>query len=103
MKLITIATFNTPHEAYLAKGKLDTIGIHTQLSNEFEVFTNWLCSNLNDGIKLQVPEDQVFNAIEIINSDIYPYDIDENEWEIYYSCEETESEHSVDINACKPS
>ena len=69
MNLITIAVFNNPHEAYLAKGKLDASGIHAELSNEFEVFANWLCTSFNCGIRLQVFDDQVENALELLKTD----------------------------------
>ena len=53
---ITVATFSQPHDAYLAKAKLESEGITCFVADEYFVTVNWLFSNAIGGVKLQVPK-----------------------------------------------
>ena len=65
-KLITIARFNEPLQAELAKIKLDVEGINCFLAGENFVGTYWLLANAEGGVKLQVKETDAEKALEII-------------------------------------
>ena len=65
-QLITIKTFTYPHEAYIIRGKLDSEGIETFLKDEMTVQVNNFYSNAVGGVKLQVLEQDVERALEII-------------------------------------
>ena len=82
-QLITIKTFTYPHEAYIIRGKLDSEGIETFLKDEMTVQVNNFYSNAVGGVKLQVLEQDVARALEIIGESEIPDDkiavIDETE------------------------
>ena len=65
-KLITIARFNEPLQAELAKIKLNAEGINCFLAGENFVGTYWLLANAEGGVKLQVKETDAEKALEII-------------------------------------
>lgn len=56
---VTIATFQFLHEADLAKMFLEEKGLTVFLADAEIVNTDWLLGNAVQGIKLQVPGDQV--------------------------------------------
>lgn len=90
---ITIQTFMYPHEASLAKAKLESAGIDCFVQDELTIQVINLYSNALGGVKLQVPEDKTEEArsilieggfiivdkeklkkhIEVLNSNDYPY------------------------------
>lgn len=53
-QLLTLCTFDLPHEAHLLKGFLESCEIPTFLQDEHIVGLNWFQSNVFGGIKLQV-------------------------------------------------
>lgn len=65
-KLITIANFDEPLLAKLAKIKLDTEGIDCFLAGENFVSTYWLLANAEGGVKLQVRQADAEKALDII-------------------------------------
>ena len=69
-KLVTIATFTSPWEAHIAKGRLDADGIPAFIAHEHHISAAWFLSNALGGVKLQVPEAYADAAQEIIQSHI---------------------------------
>jgi Zn finger protein HypA/HybF involved in hydrogenase expression len=67
-KLITIANFNEPLEANLAKIKLESEGIKCFLLGENFVATYWFLSQADRGIKLQVKKSEAERALEILGT-----------------------------------
>ena len=65
-KLVTVATFDMPTEAHLAKGLLEANGLAAFLADELTVGVAWHLSNAIGGIKLQVPETDVERATGIL-------------------------------------
>jgi hypothetical protein len=65
--LVTIATFSFPHEAYLAKAHLDSVGIPSFVADEYTINMYWLLSNAMGGVRLQVPPEFVTQAQEALN------------------------------------
>ncbi len=65
-QLITILTCTYPHEAHLARGVLEAGGIAVALQDELTVQVHGFYSNAIGGIKVQVPENDVEAALEIL-------------------------------------
>jgi len=65
-RLITIANFNEPLEAHLAKIKLESAGIKCFLLGENFTATYWWASFADRGVKLQVKETEAKRALEIL-------------------------------------
>lgn len=65
-KLVTVATFDMPTEAHLAKGLLEANGLEVFLADELTVGVAWHLSNAVGGIKLQVAENDVERATGIL-------------------------------------
>jgi hypothetical protein len=67
-KLVTIASFNTPFEAHIAKGRLESEGIEGFLKNEY--LANLYPAPLSGPygpIELQVREEAVENAKQVLD------------------------------------
>ncbi|MGB7581592.1 MAG: DUF2007 domain-containing protein [Sedimentisphaerales bacterium] len=64
--LVTVASFDEPYKANIAKAKLESEGIKCFLSGENFVATYWLLSRAEGGIKLKVREADSKAAIEIL-------------------------------------
>jgi len=69
-KLVTIATFTSPWEAHIAKGRLEVDDIPTFIAHEHHISAAWFLSNALGGVKLQVPEAYADAAQEIMKSHI---------------------------------
>jgi tetratricopeptide (TPR) repeat protein len=67
-RLVTVATFSYPTEAYLSKAKLEAAGIWSFVADAETVTTNWLYSNAIGGVKLRVKKDDVERAIELLHN-----------------------------------
>lgn len=65
-RLVTIATFSHPTEAYIPKTKLEAAGIWAFVADEYTVTMYWLYSNAIGGVKLQVKEDDVEQALAVL-------------------------------------
>jgi hypothetical protein len=65
--LVTIATFSFPHEAHLAKVRLDAFGIPSFIADEHTINMQWFYSNALGGVRLQVPEGFAAQAHEFLN------------------------------------
>ena len=68
-KLVTIATFMFPQEAYIFKGKLESRGIQSFIEDEYITTMNWLYSTAVGGVKLKVRESDEAKALEIIGQE----------------------------------
>lgn len=66
MKLVSIKTFDNTSEAHIYKSKLENEGILCFLKDENSVSINPFNNIALGGIKLQVPEDAVDNALNIL-------------------------------------
>jgi hypothetical protein len=65
-KLVTVAVFQTPYEAGLAKAKLEASGIPAFVADEFTIGSNPLYSNALGGVKVQVPASCAEEASELL-------------------------------------
>ncbi len=63
---INIITFTYPHEAHLAKGKLESEGIQVQIVDEMTVQVHNFYSQAIGGVKLSVPIDEAEEARKIL-------------------------------------
>lgn len=72
--LVTIATFEYSHFAYLAKAKLESKGINAVINDEYTATMNWLYTNAIGGIKLKVLSGDAEKALKILNEN----NLDEN-------------------------
>ena len=66
MNLITIQTYSDPHEANIAKSRLETEGIKCFIANESFISVNPLLQNAAGGYKLQCPESDAEKALEVL-------------------------------------
>lgn len=62
----TIAAFSTPTEAHLALTRLQSAGIAAAIRDEFTVTFDWFMSNAIGGVKIEVPDEEVGAALEIL-------------------------------------
>jgi hypothetical protein len=67
-KLVTIASFINPWDAYLAKGRLEDEGIPALIVDEYHVWANWIYAQALGGVKVQVAEENMTAANSILNS-----------------------------------
>jgi len=75
--LVTVASFDEPYKANIAKAKLESEGIKCFLSGENFVATYWLLSRVEGGIKLKVKEADSKAATEILARKEKPPELDE--------------------------
>ncbi len=68
-KLITVAVYSTPYEANMVKSKLEANGIPAFVADEYTIGMNWLYSNALGGVKVQVPESLVPEALEVLRAE----------------------------------
>lgn len=64
--LITIKTFEYPQESYIIKNKLESEGIYVFLKDELTIQTDNFLSNAIGGVKLQVQESDIENALVLL-------------------------------------
>ena len=64
--LVTIASFSFPHEAHIARAKLESEGIPAFVADEHTINMQWLYSNALGGVKVQVPDTFVKQANEVL-------------------------------------
>lgn len=65
-ELITIATFQYPHEGYIIQGKLESEGIASILKDELTIQTDNLLSNALGGVRLQIYKSDLEKALPIL-------------------------------------
>jgi hypothetical protein len=66
-KLVTICRFRDMPEALLAKSVLESAGIECLLADANIIRTDWLWSNLVGGVKLRVLEEDLDEAVRILD------------------------------------
>src|SRR5690606_6420594 len=66
MMLITVATFTSPWEAHIAKGRLEAEGIPAFIAHEHHVWADWMYSLALGGVKVQVPEAHAEEAARLL-------------------------------------
>lgn len=71
MTLVTIATFSSYFDAHLIKGRLEHEGVSCFIKDENTVSINPMYDIAMGGIKLQVPENEVDTAREILKDTSY--------------------------------
>ena len=85
--MITVATFSFPHEAHIAKLKLDAKGIPAFVADEHTINMQWLYSSAIGGVKLQVPAPFVEQATQAWAEDFSDlFDSDEENDRDQLSC-----------------
>ena len=67
--LVNISSYRDLQDAYLAKGRLESEGVKVFLRNEHTIGVQWLYSTALGGVKLDVPESQVQQAVSILKED----------------------------------
>ena len=60
--LVTLATYSTPFEAEIVKGRLEDEGVTVVLADAEIVTSDWMYSNAVGGVKLRVPEAEAERA-----------------------------------------
>ncbi|MBM3155861.1 MAG: DUF2007 domain-containing protein [Chloroflexi bacterium] len=68
-KLVTIATFRFPQEAYIFKAKLESRDIQSFIEDEYIITMMWLYSTAVGGVKLKVRESDEAEALKIIGQE----------------------------------
>ncbi len=68
MSTVVIATFSNLDEAHLLASRLRSAGIATELRNENTLTMNWTYSLAIGGVKLAVAEEDVDDAIAIMEA-----------------------------------
>ncbi len=63
-----VASYLTPEEAWLAKGRLEAAGIPAEILNAHMVSINWLYSNAVGGVRVVVPDDEAQHAAEVLDA-----------------------------------
>ncbi len=64
----TVITFTQPHEAYIAKGLLESEGIETVIRDEFTAQVNNFYSNAIGGVKIDVKESDLKEGISVLKN-----------------------------------
>jgi hypothetical protein len=61
-----IASFSTPAEAHVVLTRLESAGIDAAIRDEFTITFDWFCSNAIGGVKIEVVEEDVAAAHELL-------------------------------------
>jgi len=67
--MITIATFSKPEEAHLFRMRLEAGGIPAFVQDEHLIQMNWLYSNAIGGVRVQIFEEDIPLAYEILQEE----------------------------------
>ncbi|WP_206052657.1 putative signal transducing protein [Neptunomonas marina] len=67
--LTTIAHYDYPHEAHIARAKLESEGIPAVLADEQTITMQWLYAQALGGVKLQVPASAAETALALLAED----------------------------------
>lgn len=65
-KMITVATFHLPQDAYIIRGRLQSEDIFCYLKDELTVQSDNIISNAIGGVKLQIHESDVQRVLPIL-------------------------------------
>lgn len=66
-KLVTLAKFSNPEEAYVISARLESEGIRSFVADEFAVTFNWSFSHALGEVKVQVIESDAEKALRILS------------------------------------
>ncbi|UTW44641.1 DUF2007 domain-containing protein [bacterium SCSIO 12696] len=90
-KFTTIARFDFPFQAQIAKSSLESAGIEAFVLDEHTINMNWLYSNAMGGVRLQVFTCQAEEAKALLSED-YSEKIPEDKKEACPECKENQWE-----------
>jgi hypothetical protein len=65
----TLATFSTPEEAHLLRMRLEAGGVAAYVQDEMTVQLDWLLSNVIGGVRVQVADEDLPAARELLAED----------------------------------
>jgi hypothetical protein len=65
-KLITVASFSHPEEAYIIRAKLESFGIPSFVADDYVITAIWLYSTAVGGVKIKVRESDVEEAQKLL-------------------------------------
>lgn len=66
MGLCTVARFDFPWQAHLARGQLETAGIEAYIADEHTITMDWLYSQALGGVRLQVAKHDLSAARQVL-------------------------------------
>ncbi len=69
MSWITLGRYSLPFEAHLDRSRLESEGIDAFVADEYTVNMQWMLSNAIGGVRLQVQEDDLYRARQILAED----------------------------------
>ncbi len=95
MNLITIAYYSQVHRAYFDKNTLEENGIDAYKTDKLTIQSDWYIANAVGNIKLQVEEEDVLKAQEILNTVRIPLEVEHTIDNPKYSfkCPQCKSNH----------
>jgi len=64
--MLTVATFSKPEDAHMLRLRLEAGGVPAYIQDENMVQTDWLYSNAIGGVRVQIADDDVDRAKEIL-------------------------------------
>ena len=70
----TLAAFNRPMDAHLLIARLEGHGVRAFLRDEHMVTLDWLASNAIGGVKVDVADEDLDRAIEVMQESPAPRD-----------------------------
>ena len=73
MRLVTVAVYPHAHQAHLARALLEDAGIPCRLANEYGALLPFF-SPTDDGVRLQVPEEDEAEALDVLRAADAPND-----------------------------
>lgn len=73
--MITIASFSKPEEAHLLRLRLEAGGVAAYVQDENVIQTYWLYSNAIGGVRVQISEDDLEAAREILEAPPFEGDL----------------------------
>lgn len=85
MDWVTIACYDLPYEAQIARARLQAEGIQTFIADEHTIGMQWLYAQALGGVKLQVRARDANWATEILATD-FSADVEEQEGEDSRHC-----------------
>lgn len=74
MSLVTIFTALNPMDAYLVRSRLEAAGLHPEIANEFSSLTSDGYTLAAGGIRVQVPDNEAADALELLAAKDLPTD-----------------------------
>jgi hypothetical protein len=80
-RFIVVRNFLNAHEAYVARGLLESAGIPTVVADDSVIGLNWLLSSAVGGVKVLVPEGYLAEAEDILAGGGFPAEGAEAEME----------------------